>query len=264
VYSCSASSFAEQLRQGLVDGGQGNRERKPQLKASTRWATVLGIVGPIMTTVVVPGAAAERRFHPQLQNPSTYAQAVLADRPVAYWPLDETTGPAAKDTTGHGFDGQYRGGIALGEPGPFGSGSYAASFDGSSSYVWLDDPAALQPNHVSVEAWINTRAVPSASNVIIRKLYYGYVLWLDSSGKPVFGIFDSKGGGGEDDFEARGATLVADGKWHYLVAAITAIGSVSTSMGWKPPATRLESSTTPQGGSPSAQRAGVNATSSLA
>lgn len=45
-----------------------------------------------------------------------YSAAVLADTPIAYWRLDETTGPLAADQTGT-YPGTYLGAPVLGQPG---------------------------------------------------------------------------------------------------------------------------------------------------
>ena len=48
---------------------------------------------------------------------SVYRAAVLADSPLAYWRLGETSGTVAHDETGNGHDGTYVGGVTLGQPG---------------------------------------------------------------------------------------------------------------------------------------------------
>ena len=46
-----------------------------------------------------------------------YAQAILASRPHAYWRLDDIEGLTAIDSTGHGRNATYEGGVALYLPG---------------------------------------------------------------------------------------------------------------------------------------------------
>ena len=46
-----------------------------------------------------------------------YPGQVLADAPLAYWRFDEHTGTTAVDSSGHGNDATYEGGITLGAPG---------------------------------------------------------------------------------------------------------------------------------------------------
>jgi len=48
---------------------------------------------------------------------SVYRATVLADTPLAYWRLGETTGTVAHDETGNGHDGTYIGGYTLGQTG---------------------------------------------------------------------------------------------------------------------------------------------------
>jgi len=99
-------------------------------------------------------------------NSSNYDRTVLADHPVAYWPLDDTARPVpmesvAKDATGHGHDGQYIGGVQLasqntdGGSGPFDLGHTAASFDGKSGYVNIPGTwGGASWKAVTVEAWV--------------------------------------------------------------------------------------------------------------
>jgi len=91
---------------------------------------------------------------------SAYARAVLADHPVAYWPLNDANGSTARDATGNGHDGQYVGGVKLREAGPFGSDSTAASFNGSSGYVSVPGTwGGSSWNAVTVEAWVYARVL---------------------------------------------------------------------------------------------------------
>ena len=48
---------------------------------------------------------------------SDYERKVLAKKPVAYWRLGETRGPAAMDSTGNGHNGVYHGTPIFGERG---------------------------------------------------------------------------------------------------------------------------------------------------
>jgi RHS repeat-associated protein len=89
----------------------------------------------------------------------SYAAAVLADTPVAFWPLSERSGGVAHDVTGHGHDGQIGNGVSLGQTGPpTGDGSTAMSFNGSSTGriavgKMSNLPSGSQP--YSLEAWVD-------------------------------------------------------------------------------------------------------------
>jgi hypothetical protein len=162
---------------------------------------------PLSSTAVVSACA------PANTAPSAYAQAVLADKPLGYWRLDETAGSAClADSSGHALSGTASaGGLTFGEPGaPLGDDDTALAFDGQSGYVSLGDPASLQPNQLSVEAWINTT---HPGGIIVRKRLYGYDLALTGAGQPTFGIDDINA----VSYTATGPASVADGKWHYLV-----------------------------------------------
>ncbi len=83
-----------------------------------------------------------------------YSDAVLADQPVAYWRLGETSGDVAVDAAGE-FDGTYLNGVALGDPGALvGDPDPAARFS-AVSQTMVDVPFAyeLNPLVFSVEVW---------------------------------------------------------------------------------------------------------------
>lgn len=87
--------------------------------------------------------------------PMVYSQAVLADSPIAYWPLGDTEGTVASDLVG-GRNMTYRNSPILGVDGPGGltgvtfngmdeaaDTAYDAAFDRSTNTAW------------SFEGWIN-------------------------------------------------------------------------------------------------------------
>jgi hypothetical protein len=87
----------------------------------------------------------------------SYRDAVLADNPLAYWPLNETAGTTATDASGNGYHGAYSGGYTLGQAAP--GGRQGVSFDGASGFVDTTIPAAdiPPPNALSIEAWVYIR-----------------------------------------------------------------------------------------------------------
>ena len=144
-----------------------------------------------------------------------YGKAILAGGPLGYWRLDDAA-PAAcvLDASGHNLDGLAGGGVTANQPGALGSSpDTALGFDGTTGYISLGDPSALQPQQVSVEAWVNTTSTPGNVNAIVRKRFYGYRLGLNQNGTPRFQIENSNA----IEYAATGATSVADGHWHYLV-----------------------------------------------
>ena len=96
--------------------------------------------------------------------PTTYSAAVIADQPVGYWRLGETSGTTAKDASGTN-PGTYRNGALLGQASllPSDSANSAVSFDGVNDYVGIPSSTALKPTaRVSVEAWIKPAALPAS------------------------------------------------------------------------------------------------------
>jgi hypothetical protein len=143
-----------------------------------------------------------------------YPSVVLADAPLAYYRLDETSGTIAHDSSGHRLDGTYGAGVTHGAPGLIvGDGDAAASFSGG---AWTHDgivevPPALmlEPSQsVSVELWMRQPVLnpdatilvdygdpgPSvmqdpAYGLLIYKSAFNVFLWTDvaEGGGPSFG-----------------------------------------------------------------------------
>jgi hypothetical protein len=116
------------------------------------------------------------RFRPEVEALeernllSAYSSAVLADHPVAYYRLGETSGTTAVDSSGNGNNGTYVGGVALGQPGALlpGDTDPAAGFNGSSTYVLGPSAGALDfsGTQMTLEAWIYPTA---AGGIIVNK-----------------------------------------------------------------------------------------------
>jgi Concanavalin A-like lectin/glucanases superfamily len=84
-----------------------------------------------------------------------YANAVLADSPVAYFHLDEMSGAAAIDAAADGSNGTYLGNITLGQPGAFLDSGTSVGFAGSDAGLLLGDRFAFSGRaKFSLEAWI--------------------------------------------------------------------------------------------------------------
>ncbi|MCD4727365.1 MAG: hypothetical protein K8R46_06880, partial [Pirellulales bacterium] len=104
---------------------------------------------------------------------AAYVRGVLADKPLAYWPLNE---PAQArrfmDHSGNGFHGRAVGEVQAGRPGPLSSESRSVEFDGQGHIdVGRHDQFSLV-NGFTVEAWIlaehstNPTRVISADNAV--------------------------------------------------------------------------------------------------
>jgi len=89
-------------------------------------------------------------------TPGSYAAAVVAGNPMAYWRLGETDGTTAFDYAG-GFDGTYNGNVLLGQPGAIvGDPDMAPYFDGTNSRnAYVSTPLQLNNlANVTLLGWI--------------------------------------------------------------------------------------------------------------
>ena len=77
-----------------------------------------------------------------------YHEMVLAEQPIAYWRLGETSGSAAMNSSslGSALNGTYLGGVSLGSP-----GLLAGDADGAATFDGINDRIAL-PSHFAVNA----------------------------------------------------------------------------------------------------------------
>jgi Concanavalin A-like lectin/glucanases superfamily len=91
--------------------------------------------------------------------PKTYDATVLADRPAAYWRMDETSGTTMTDASGNHNDGVYAGAYSLGQPAPFGgAGNLAVSFDGQKGgSASVPSAPSLQMSTITIELWMKKR-----------------------------------------------------------------------------------------------------------
>jgi hypothetical protein len=157
---------------------------------------------------------------PVLTNPgdrtnsdiSGYAQAVLADKPVAYWRLGGTWGPSAADSAGSNA-GTELGGITLGQPGALADGSAAMLFNGSTGYVRVANSAALQlAGDLTLELWLNVSL--GARQTLISKSYlHEFELTLETNG--VLNLYQGNGTAYGSAWSAVGA--VTANSWHHAV-----------------------------------------------
>jgi hypothetical protein len=143
---------------------------------------------------------------------TTYQQAVLSFDPVAYWPLNETSGATAYDLVG-GHNGTYTGGFALAQAGPtnaiFGAPSYSAKFDGSSAYVDIPEGPFNITGAITTVAWVQLLA----ENGFDGLFGHGDSSWrmsINSTGYP--GAND-----GIAPSDATSATGIFDNNWHMVV-----------------------------------------------
>lgn len=147
-----------------------------------------------------------------------YIQAVLADSPLAYWKLDETSGTTAVDSKG-GYNGTYTGGYTLGQPGAPSTGRPSVFLNGTSGYINCGTPAALNITAAwTLEAWVYLTSTPSGSMAISE-------VWT-GSGPVLYALGFGGMGAGTSELQTgfytgsawqkvQGSTL-SNNAWHHI------------------------------------------------
>lgn len=146
-----------------------------------------------------------------------YRMTVLADGPVAYFRLAETSGTVAHDeTTTH--DGTFSGGVQLGQPGP-GAGTLSARFPGD-GHVSADSVATLPSGTYAaytIEAFVASEVPAGISGFVCA--------FTDASGGggPAIFIVDTTR---KLRFAVRGysvdSTIALGASWHHVVVTSAA------------------------------------------
>jgi hypothetical protein len=173
----------------------------------------LGANGNTYTAVVSNqlGTATSSALTLTVIAPTAYEQALLEYGPIAYWPLNETSGTTAYDVIG-GYNGSYNGTFTLGQPGPantfFGASSLAAQFLGA-GYVDIPEGPFNITGAITVVAWVQMVGLNGFDGLI----GHGDPSWrisVNGSGDP--GANDGTSASGD----ATGNTSINDGNWHLV------------------------------------------------
>lgn len=139
----------------------------------------------------------------------TYNSEVLVDIPAGFWPLNETSGSTAFDLSGNGNNGTYIGGVALGTKTLL-DGAVCADFNGSSGYVNIGTPAALNFRDVwSIEAWVSTDITGTGEQYIFSEGYSGAPPIYYALCKNI-GAITTTGRVGAGEYDSGGWKTIAD------------------------------------------------------
>lgn len=151
-----------------------------------------------------------------------YATAVLADGPLAYWPLNETNGTIAYDYAG-GYNGTYSGDIILAQPGVplsgFGDSSYAALFDGVSAYVDIPAGPFNITGAITATAWVNVPTTPTHFSGLMGHGDDSWRLSINSAGEP--------GSADGSNPDATSPDSIIGTGWHQVAYVYTGVPSAA-------------------------------------
>ena len=91
----------------------------------------------------------------------TYSAAVLADSPILYWRLGESTGPTAADASGNGNNGTYSGTNSPGQPALITDSDTSTQFNTGAGHI--AGPVLTGAAITGLETWIQTDATGTNS-----------------------------------------------------------------------------------------------------
>lgn len=83
-----------------------------------------------------------------------YQAAVLADNPVAFWRMGESSGTVMGDTSGFSRNGTYNANVVLGATGVGSPSDLAASFNGTNASASAPSDSAYDFLDYTLEAWV--------------------------------------------------------------------------------------------------------------
>lgn len=149
-----------------------------------------------------------------------YRSTILADSPVAYYRLGESSGTTASDETGS-YDATYTNSPTLGEDGVIsGDASTSVSLaSASNQYAEIDSNLSITAYPFTIEAWVKTTATADStvgSFVVNTTNNQMFALRVDASGYAYTYARNTSG------VLAESTTAVNDGDWHHIVAVFAA------------------------------------------
>lgn len=156
----------------------------------------------------------------------SYSSEVLADSPVVYFRMNESSGTTMVDSRGSGRDGTYVGSPTLGVTGATNAtdGDDAVTLNGSTQYASIasltagDDALKAMTGSFTVECWINYSSTSGTRGLLDRYGSGGSTVsvWLLYSlgGKPRFLVRNASTSG---DVYVDAATTLTTGGWHHVV-----------------------------------------------
>lgn len=159
------------------------------------------------------GGAPPQTFKP----PNNYPAAVLADNPIGYWKMNETSGTSAADSSGNGHTATITGtGLTVGQPGPFSDQPALTSFHFNHG-CYLSTVLAAPTTQLTLEGWIEQ----DYTN------FYGLAGWYNNGNCNAAIQATTSGwqyifGNNPSDYFSIGTTTAG---WHYVAATYDQSGT---------------------------------------
>jgi RHS repeat-associated protein len=190
-----------------------------------------GYSGDKLTSVCAPGASLPGCTQYTYTSGSPYQTQILDDNPHSYWTFGESSGTTAASAViaNEGADNATYSNVTLGQPGPLtGSSATAASFNGTSSSVQLQQSLVSGIADESVSLWFKT-SVPngvlfasSAQPLSVGFTLGSYVpsLYIGADGKLAGQFWDGAAA------PMYSAAAVDNGAWHHVV--LSSIGTAQS------------------------------------
>lgn len=141
---------------------------------------------------------------------SAYQQQVVSDAPDGLWRLDDAVGSGtAVDSSVNADSGTVHGTVTFATAGAVASAptDTSATFDGTSGFVDLGNPSALQTSNGTVSAWIKTTNTDSTYHAVAIK-WYAYSLFVHNGHLVTYDW--------STNTEHDTGVTVADGAWHQV------------------------------------------------
>ncbi len=146
-----------------------------------------------------------------------YATVVGGLNPVGYWRLGEQSGSTAVDASTQGLDGQYVGGVTLGQTGALvGDTDTAASFNGSTGYVNIPHDDVLLLDNGTINVWVNDSNGGSAEGILSKDAgYFGagghLTMRTDASNNVTVRLQSTT-----DEYSVTSTTAFQIGQWYQV------------------------------------------------
>ena len=205
----------------------GSPARQPR-----RWRPFWLSCGLALATCVLFGSAAPAAHAAcPAASAGAYPAAVLADSPVAYYRLDEATGPAMCDSSPTAVDGTYNAaGLIFGVPGALlGDPDTAVRADGTNGVIGIGGASPITGNQsFTLEGWYRSTGTEQNQSLVAigttagAGQIAGLTIWSSNCGGPTSNIaLDTFASANCWDTSTRGVNLF-DGGWHHAAVAYDA------------------------------------------